>query len=350
MAAPQIQSAIAIDVGTTNTRARYLLDGKVIDTAKRPVGVRDNVGTSGKYALVDALRDAIQDVVKRADQRTPDVIVASGMLTSEVGLVTVPHVLAPAGLDELAAGAVLKVVPAVVDLPILFIPGVKTPAREGEDGWMSADLMRGEECESFGAWEVISPGFVKNPTHVSGDDGLSRGTSTVFVWPGSHTKIVEMDRDGRIVRSHTSLVGELTMAMARHTLLVASLPGGLPDEVDEQAMELGSKAEAREGLGRVGFLVRIAAVNQNLTEHQRASFLIGALLSNDIRHLAKHPMFGQDHQVWVGGRQPQRSIYARWLVREGMHDVREVDDDLCEDASARGALAVAMRRRELRSE
>ena len=349
MGSAPIRSAIAIDVGTTNTRARFLLEGRVLKTTRRSVGIRDAIGSSGRDTLAVALRDAIEEVVKGTTQTMPDVMVASGMLTSEVGLVHVPHVPTPAGKDELARGAILQRVPAVADQPILFIPGVRTRTSEGEDGWASADLMRGEECETLGAWETLEAESSWEPGR--SEVGPPRDTSTrcVFLWPGSHTKLVEVD-DGKIVQSHTTLTGELTMALARHTLLSASLPAEFPNEPDPKALEMGVRLEAREGLGRAAFLVRIAAITDELSEEERASFLIGAVLADDVNHLVRHPMFGRARRVWVGGRQPQRTIYAELLQKKNRGSVMEIGPELSEEASARGALAIAIRYQELRRE
>src|SRR5258706_15758785 len=127
----------------------------------------------------------------------------------EDGWAAVPHVLAPAGQRELARGAVVCHLPEVADQPILFVPGVRTPPAAGLDGWAEADVMRGEECETLGAWALIPERQLSlgEPTEVAAPP-----LRTVFVWPGSHTKAVEVDEQGRIRRSHSSLAGELTGA------------------------------------------------------------------------------------------------------------------------------------------
>ena len=58
-------------------------------------------------------------------------IVAAGMLSSEVGLTAVPHVEAPAGIDALARGVAVRLLPEIADRPIVFVPGVRDPARAG---------------------------------------------------------------------------------------------------------------------------------------------------------------------------------------------------------------------------
>ncbi len=345
MVLSQIATAIALDVGTTNTRARWLREGRVIQTARRPVGLRDAIGPAGRDILSHALREAIQELTDAQEGLSPQVIVASGMLTAEVGLVHVPHVIAPAGELELARGAILRSLPDVADSPILFIPGIRYPGDPGEDGWVSADLMRGEECETLGAWLTLNEGTSSNLMNVSDRPSSESHANDAFVWPGSHTKLVEVNRQGKILRSHTTLAGELTVAIARHTLIAASLPANFPDDPDPKAVAVGAKLGATEGLGRSAFLVRVAGLNETLSPEERASFLIGALISDDVKSLSRHPILTQAGHVWVGGRQPQRSIYANLLRERLSSEVHALTDDLCEAASARGALAIAERHR-----
>jgi 2-dehydro-3-deoxygalactonokinase len=331
---------VALDGGTTNTRARLVHDGRVIATARRGVGVRDAVLSEGEHALAAAVRDAVNDVLAEAGGIRPESIVAAGMLSSEVGLTAVPHADAPAGIDELARAAVARDLPSVADQPILFIPGIRTPASQGEDGWSSADVMRGEECETLGAWSSVRDGDVAARAWAS-------RSSTAFLWPGSHTKLVEVDREGTIVRSHTTLAGELTQALAQHTLIAASLPANLPDEPDRDAFATGARTAARDGLGRTAFLVRVAALTGALNPQQRAAFWVGAVIGDDVAALARHSILASAKRVLVGGRQPQRSLYARLLRERCGGLVAVLPDEVVENASAVGAIAIAQRHREI---
>jgi 2-dehydro-3-deoxygalactonokinase len=327
--------AIALDGGTTNTRARLIRDGRIVATARRQVGVRDEalVGGAGSGAirLVDAVRGAIEEVAGAEGAGPPDLIVAAGMLSSELGLLAVPHVEAPAGIDELSEALVVRPIPAVASLPIAFIPGVRTPGAEGPEGWMWADVMRGEECETLGAVAELTRRGALNP----GQEGLA------FVWPGSHTKVVALDRRGRIAGSQTSLAGELLQAVARHTLLSASVPAELPERMEPSAVAAGGRAAEEQGLGRAAFLVRIAALAGALDAAKRAAFWISAVVADDARALARHPILADAGWVGVGGREPLRSLYADALARRIAAHVSRLEDEVCERSSATGALAIA---------
>jgi 2-keto-3-deoxy-galactonokinase len=99
--------AVALDGGMTNARARLIRDGRIVATARRAVGVRDAVLSAGAVPLAAAVREALDDVYRIVDDVRPDLIVAAGMLSSEFGRTAVPHVVAPAGLDNLGRGGPL---------------------------------------------------------------------------------------------------------------------------------------------------------------------------------------------------------------------------------------------------
>ena len=212
----------------------------------------------------------------------------------------------------------------VWERPILFVPGVKTPAGPGPLGWTAADVMRGEECETLGAWLALRP-----------------AGPCAFLWPGSHTKLVAVDAAGRIVRGHTTLAGELTSAAARHTLLAASLTGDWPATLEADAVAAGVDVVEREGLGRAGFLVRVADLTRALDAAQRWAFWIGAAIAEDAARIARHSILGDGVELFVGGRQPQRSLYADLIRPRLTGTTVEIDDELAENASALGAAAVS---------
>ena len=262
-------------------------------------------------------------------------LVAAGMLSSEVGLVAVPHVHGdPRGSTTWPRGVAVVSLPEVVAMPIYVVPGVRTPAADGPDGWFEADVMRGEECGRLpgGAFTALTAQGRIGPGHWS-----------VFLWPGSHTKLVEVDPSGRITRSHTTLAGEFLQVAARQTILAASLPEALPDDPDPEAAAAGARAAEREGLGRAAFLVRIAALTGSLDARSRASFWIGAAVAADVLDLARHRILMGDRPVWVGGRQPLRALYAAELARRHGGSVVTLDEPLAESASALGACAIAFR-------
>src|SRR5262249_35219684 len=139
---------IALDGGTTNTRARLMKGGRVLATARRAVGVRDTVlgdpqasppaevvaaaGPAPPGRVGQAVRAVVEEVGRDLGAGTGPVaaagrvefLIAAGMLSAEVGLLAVPHVLAPAGLDDLSRAVVAVTIPEIADLPIYVVPGI----------------------------------------------------------------------------------------------------------------------------------------------------------------------------------------------------------------------------------
>ena len=143
-----------IDCGTTNTRV-YIVNeqNRVVGEGARKVGVRDTSITGSKDTLRQGICKAVAEAVKNADLRLKDIdfMIASGMITSEIGLLEIPHIIAPAGLDELAKTIEItergEILP--LDIPIIFIRGIRN--NYGENATLrdirKVDFMRGEETQ-----------------------------------------------------------------------------------------------------------------------------------------------------------------------------------------------------------
>src|SRR5262245_46060960 len=95
---PTRKLCVAIDNGTTNTRARLLLGSTLLTTGTRNVNMRDATITKSTKPLHRAVTNSINDALRSVDVAIQDVALfcVSGMLTSNVGLHEVPHVHAPA--------------------------------------------------------------------------------------------------------------------------------------------------------------------------------------------------------------------------------------------------------------
>ncbi|MGH9937333.1 MAG: 2-dehydro-3-deoxygalactonokinase, partial [Blastocatellia bacterium] len=141
---------ICVDAGTTNTRVWLTVGDQVVARAQTGVGIRDTARDGSSERLRGALRELINQVRGAARNqgcaRSPECVIAAGMITSPLGLVEVPHVTAPAGLNDLAAATRQYDFPEVTDLPVLLIPGVRSgPRRCDQETVGTTDVMRGEE-------------------------------------------------------------------------------------------------------------------------------------------------------------------------------------------------------------
>lgn len=322
---------ITIDMGTTNTRATLWRDGMLLARSSAPVGVRDAAISGSKDGLKQALRDCLAGVQASASVAVDevDLVLASGMIGAKAGLFDVPHLLAPAGLAELAAGMQALALPDVLAGPVWCIPGVRNHAGPvGLHKHEAMDMVRGEETEIMGL-------LARLPLQ-------ERAT---IVLPGSHTKLVSVDEDQRINGCVTTVAGELLQAISQHTLIGESLAGQFGSVLHPEPLLAGAATARKVGLARACFSVRILDQFSDVERDARASFLLGAVLADDVLAL-KHSCAIQtraDTTIVICGKPMLRDALSLLIHEDkyfyGKHIV--VDDATQADLAAVGALAVA---------
>lgn len=259
---------LTIDTGTTNTRVTLWRDDVALCQAARQVGVRDTAITGNRTTLQRGVQDTIEAALQKAGLGIGqvDLVLASGMITSNVGLCEVPHLPAPAGLRDLAAGMVQAGIPEVSAKPIWFVPGVRNPVENlGLHNIESMDMMRGEEVETMGLVARLS---ITEPA--------------VIVLPGSHSKFVHLDAEQRITGCVTTLAGELLHVITHNTILADSLDSDFAGEVDPEMLLAGARSAGSIGLGRACFMVRTLGQFTIYERNARANFLLGAVLGADL--------------------------------------------------------------------
>jgi len=263
---------LCVDSGTTNTRAWLVAGDHILDRREAPLGARDTARDGHARALRAALRDLIAGLRATGDAQDvlpPRHIAAAGMITSAQGLVEVPHVSAPAGIGELAAGARETLLADVADLPFVFVPGVRTVAIPGAaPGIGATDVMRGEETLCIG---LLAQGR------------LAPGGALLSV--GSHWKLIRIDEAGRVAWSVTSLAGEMIHAARGQTILASAVPRGPLTEPDLPQLLEGMDEARRSGLARALFCVRLLELSGAATPEGRLSFLVGAFIGADLDRL-----------------------------------------------------------------
>lgn len=301
---------ITVDGGTTNTRVYLVRDGVVVDNRKIAVGSKN---AEAKSALSKALCAEIANIILQNGLKESDVtaIIASGMITCEFGLYKIDHVVAPAGIAEIKAGGVSVMLPEIASVPFFFIGGVKTVG----EALSECDMMRGEETELMGI--------------------LGEQVDSVFVLPGSHSKIVRIDSEGRIVEFKTMLTGEMIAAIASGTILASSVDLSLSD-FDGEALLDGYRYAEEHGLNEALFKVRVARNLFGKNEIYAYSFFLGAILKDEISSIISMP----ERQVVVGGRAQIKRATAHILRAASDKRVLELDDATVDTSVVRGAIRI----------
>lgn len=311
---------ITIDSGTTNTRAYLVENGRVLSAHSRNVGSRDTAIDGNNAKLTGGVRELIGLLTAETGDRI-EAIIASGMITSNMGLCEIPHLTAPVSLAKLAASLERRIIDSVCPEPILFVPGVKTVSADHDPFCLDCDMMRGEETETFG---ILA--------------GSSQAGEKLLILPGSHSKFVEVDRNEAIKGSATTLAGELAWAIRKETILANSLAHEFTNELDQPALLKGADYCRLRGLSQACFATRIMHVLGDTSETARTSFLLGAIFYQDIIALTGK-LETRRANIVIGGNRLFRDIYYALLNRYGpaAWTVTRLSDQAVRDSVPLGA-------------
>jgi 2-dehydro-3-deoxygalactonokinase len=209
------------------------------------------------------------------------------MSGSPEGLVELPHVSAPAGIRELAAGAKWFEFPEITDFPTLLVPGVRTgPVAVTANAVAESDVMRGEEalCLGLNVLGIIGP-------------------ESFVLSLGSHWKTIRLNGHGQIQSSITSLSGELIRAAQTQTVLASSVSSDWPGEFDQEWLAAGMTQQRRSGLARALFCVRLLALANEGSAADRFSFLLGAIVADYLDALVDQSILTANAEVAISGNQ-----------------------------------------------
>ncbi|MDZ7801432.1 MAG: 2-dehydro-3-deoxygalactonokinase [Trueperaceae bacterium] len=317
---------IVVDSGTSTTRARLYTGGRVTRTETEPVGARNTATEGSNAALKAGLATLLSRLQASEEARGTDVeaVICSGMITSNMGLLEVPHLTAPASVDALAEGVVRQDFPDVTPLPVHFVRGVKTVA----DRLDACDVLRGEEVECLGLRELLA---------LSGP--------AVFMHHGSHSKSIQTDAEGTILQSRTAITGELLAAIVQHTILANSVVGFEALELDQAQWREGLETARESGVGRALFLVRVGEQIAGRTKMAMTSFLLGVLASMDLPLLDEG--LQTDATLVLYGRGVQKVALGRYLEEQAPGRVIVTDDERAELSAVVGAVRIYERHLEL---
>jgi 2-dehydro-3-deoxygalactonokinase len=331
-----------IDCGTTNSRV-YILNGAadVIHKGTKQVGVKDTAVNGSNEILKTGLKELFESTVREAGLNLKDIkfAITSGMITSEIGLVEIPHLWAPAGIAELAGSITPVEDPAIfpVPVPLLFIRGIKNnyPPDAGYREIRMVDFMRGEETQLIGLLQLYPE---------------MRLPLTVVTF-SSHTKYFSINVDRKIAGSSTTISGQIFEAIKERTFVGKSIanPDG-DDDGNEDFFEPAVIEAAYESVMNAGFLrtlmmPRFMEVLLNEPWYIRRQFIDATIVAEDLRAFHDFGLLGfpTDTAFMLIGYKRRCRIFKYLLQKYfGSKDVREiVAKDRIDLLSIRGAMAIA---------
>lgn len=238
-----------------------------------------------------------------------EVILVSGMLTSEYGILEVEHIPAPAGIAELHNGMVKAYFPRISDIQFFFVPGVKVCGD-------SVDMMRGEETELMG---VIS----------------SKHKKALYVLPGSHSKLITTDEHGKITDFCTMMTGEMASALSEHTILNGSV--SLKEyPLAAEKLLLGYDTCLKKGINYALFQVRTLKKFFDYNAAEIYSFFIGAVLCSEVKYIAESPL----ERVVIGGQKVLKKVECELLRAVCDKEIIELSDSKAENSVTKGIISI----------
>ena len=337
-----------IDCGTTTTRIYIVDEGQqIVASGRKKVGVRDTSITGSRDALRSGVTELFFDVLRENSipEEKVEFAIASGMITSEIGLIEIPHLVAPAGLRQLADG-ILKVEDQEVlpiGRPVYFVRGIRNrypePARA--QNLRQVDFMRGEEVQCIGIMKSRE---------------LPYPCSLVAL--SSHTKIMYINEDRQIEASTTTISGQFYEAMIGSTNIGKSIipvegeePGGYSYE---ELVAVAVDCVRHAGLGRTMLMPRFLQVLMRTNSQERQTFVDAAIAADDLKAFQemRDQGYGSNYYLLYGQEERCR-LYTYMLKQEfgGELTVESVyDKEELDRLTVTGSIAVALQKIEQKTE
>ncbi len=291
-----MKPVIFVDTGTTNSRVWLVAENKILARAEAMVGVRDTAREGNNNKLKAALCDLIAEVQLT---HQASAVIAAGMITSVLGLADIPHLSAPVGIAELAAKTQVFSFSDITDLPFYLVTGVRSGSAQcTPENVAEVDLMRGEETLCLGLLENFQAPF-----------------SVLNL--GSHWKVIQVDKAGRVASSVTTISGELIYATQTQTILASAVPHEKPDFIDFEWALAGMREQQNSGLARALFCVRLLEQKSDSTPQQRLSFLIGVFVASDFAGFKQSKTLKNTQKILITGSGEIGKFWEKLLNESG---------------------------------
>ena len=272
-----------IDCGTTNSRI-YLLDEnyKIIKKGNKKIGVRDTVLHGSNEVLKLGLKKLMEETILSSDLKIQDIkfAIASGMITSEIGLIEIPHLRAPIGISDLAKNIKVvqnkKIFP--LNIPLYLIRGIKNyfPENTTYKDIRKVDFMRGEETQVAGLISLYPE--------------LSYPVTIVVL--SSHTKYIYINKEKKICSSLTTLSGQTYEAIRKNSSIGKSIKSDKSKQAenyfDADVIDTAYDSVKNAGFLRTLMMPRFMEVLLKTKWYERRLFINAAIVAEDLRALNEY--------------------------------------------------------------
>lgn len=321
-----------IDCGTTNTSIFIISEeSQLLAKGTKKVGVRDTAITGSKQKLKNGVEQLYYEILKEngIDSTKIKFAIASGMITSEIGLIEIPHLVAPCGLEELSQHIEVIHDPDVLDIgvPVYFIRGIRN--NYGEDATVhnirQVDFMRGEEVQCIGILEELKPQLPVNIVVLS-----------------SHTKLIHIDKAGKIQSCMTTMSGQIFEALKTATNVGKSIMDCKGEEAGgysfEEIVAIAKDCVENAGFVRTMLMPRFMQVLLKTSSEERTMFVDAAIAVDDMKAFIDFEAQGYKTSKYIlFGHELRCKLYT-YLIKQYLGD--EVDIESIYDEQAIAAMTV----------
>jgi 2-dehydro-3-deoxygalactonokinase len=331
-----------IDCGTTNTRV-YIVDenANVISRTSQKVGVRDTAISGSNQILKEGIHEVFNRALNETEIKASEIrcILSSGVITSEIGLLEIPHLVAPCNITVLADNLTPFQDESVFpkSIPVYLVPGIRNPfdtktASIKDVGVL--DSMRGEETQIAG---LINSPEIKLPC--------------IFTMLSSHTKYIPIDENKNILGGVTTLSGQLYETLLQESVVGKSIKKE-DDFDDSNYFDPDIVNIAKHEVMDFGFLrglmsVRFLDILLHNPWYERKLFTESILAAEDMRALRQiQTVFGLESSNFILIGKPRRcKIYEHLIMQEkgaSNCSMRVIDNEaMIDQLCIRGALSLA---------
>lgn len=299
-----------LDCGTTNTKC-YIVraDGTFLNEKYHSFGVKDNVLKSDRQFYKQMLRSIIKETLEEIDKGLKDlnVVIAFGMISSDLGITILPHMVTPAGLPELRQG-VFRVRDESIfgkDVKFYLIRGVKNKLEQERiiTNVEVCDFMRGEETQVMGIIEQYHP----------------QGAFNVGIF-SSHFKIIHVSDEGKIIQSMTTMSGQIFDSLLNHTVVGKSVDVKNDTAVNMPLSEIIALAEdtvRSRGVNRALLCPRFMELFTDMTAMERLLYLDAVIGLEDLKAMREYYGDGiyQSKKYYFLGQKTRCQLFGEILKR-----------------------------------
>lgn len=286
---------LSCDWGTSRFRL-FLIDGhtsRIIHTIIDDKGLKFTIEEVGndvrkrRKFIKKYLKSQIDRMAQMTGISLDNVwVVASGMLSSSIGLIEVPYTNIPVELINPAIQYEILESDRELPNPMVIIGGLRT-----ED-----DVIRGEETIIIGLREKL----------------LSE--KCISILPGTHSKHVFIE-DGSIKNFKTYMTGELFEIISRYSILAHSVSPVIIEDENTFAFEEGVHYAQNSNIINSLFKVRTKEILNKTSPEENYAFLSGLLIGCEIKEI-----HGWDGRIYVCGDSELTDLYIQAIKNCGRTD------------------------------